>query len=467
MYEDEIRDIVDQLKDLLKDFHSTSITQSELARTLCELRNRIRSDQSQYPDVVIREYIALCLDEMEETQAESAQILRERFVEGLTFRETIQRLKLSVSEAQYFVKQNNAVRQLAELIQKRQEVALVERARTMRHLPSPTYTRLFGVDEHLDKMDAWLRDRERFWVIMVDGLGGMGKTALVRECVKRFGEQSCYFDGVIWATAQRERFFIRRAIDPDLTLEHLLDTIVTQLDWHDMRSRPLDQKKLDVRLLLKENPHLIVFDNLDTAEEFVPIVNELMELANPSKILLTSRIGLSNFAQVTNIHLTGLDPTDTAAFARYYAEQRGYELSGDNTTLTSLWNVTRGNPLAIMLIISQLNIITNLETILDDLVEGANEKFDGYYRFIYLPLWHKLTPEAQELCALMATIVLPEGDTREAIQAMTGFDNFVFNNALEELIRCSLVYVVKSTDPPQYAMHPLTRSFGESMEKYI
>jgi len=54
-----------------------------------------------------------------------------------------------------------------------------------RHLPHPSYMRLFGVERVLTQLRKRLDDRTDHWLLCVDGLGGLGKTAVAREGARR------------------------------------------------------------------------------------------------------------------------------------------------------------------------------------------------------------------------------------------------------------------------------------------
>jgi tetratricopeptide (TPR) repeat protein len=104
-------------------------------------------------------------------------------------------------------------------------------------LPPATYTRLFGVDATLDALVAALTDRQHAWLVVIDGLGGSGKTALAREAVLRAYESSV-LDCVIWQTAQQQAFTggeiqtegaATSPAEPVLTVDQVLEGIAVEL----------------------------------------------------------------------------------------------------------------------------------------------------------------------------------------------------------------------------------------------
>ena len=88
--------------------------------------------------------------------------------------------------------------------------ALVASPRPYNNLPQPTYVRFVGRDAEL----AWLRERlsqtDRAWQIAINGIGGVGKTALALavadEYRRRYHElpPEERFEAIIWVSAKEE-----------------------------------------------------------------------------------------------------------------------------------------------------------------------------------------------------------------------------------------------------------------------
>jgi len=304
-----------------------------------------------------------------------------------------------------------------------------------------------------------LADADGRWLITLDGLGGVGKTALAREATKQTLIAG-RFNDLVWETAQRERFAwsSRQPIArPALTFEMLLDAIAVQLNHADIRRQPLDRKKADIRFLLCEAPYLIVLDNLETADDVQPMVDELWPLTNPSKVLLTSRERLTRYEQNHSIHVTALDANAAIALMRYHGAERGIDqiLQATDETLLPIQDVTAGNPLAIKLVVGLVER-RPLANVLAALQKATGEARE-FYTFIYRYSWDKLSKAGQALLLNMPHLP-PGGGDWDDLLAVSGLPEPDLSPAVDELIGLSLLNV-GGPDEHRYSIHPLTRHF--------
>lgn len=158
------------------------------------------------------------------------------------------------------------------------------------HIPSKTYRKLVGRDVLVDEAMAALLDPSGRWIVAIDGMGGIGKTALAREIADRCWKED-HFGAVVWMSAARSEPTpaAHREISM-LNFEAVLDTIARELEEPGIsKLKTKREKESRVRELLREQQALVVLDNLETAEEPQNrIARQLRPLLGPSKALLTS-----------------------------------------------------------------------------------------------------------------------------------------------------------------------------------
>ncbi len=127
----------------------------------------------------------------------------------------------------------------------------------------------------------------RWPLTCIDGIGGIGKTALALEvageCLRvSKGEIPAdgipNFDGFIWTTAK----------DRELALNDVLDAIARALDYPGIAQQPLGEKQESVRKLLQSKRYLLIVDNFETITDDA-VRDFLLWLPEPSKALITSR----------------------------------------------------------------------------------------------------------------------------------------------------------------------------------
>jgi hypothetical protein len=331
-----------------------------------------------------------------------------------------------------------------------------------RHLPPPSHTRLFGIDQVLAQLLAYLEARDRHWLISLDGMAGLGKTALAREAAGRLAAGD-RFAGIAWVTTSPGTFTTRDPQPmglPALTCSQVLDAIARQLAGIGMGPLDLEAKHEHVRDLLRARSYLVVLDNLETAIDCRTLPNWFWDMANPSKFLLTSRHWLVPGAGASVIFLAQLSDAESLALIRHEAHLRGLAevVSADDEVLRPILDVTGGNPLAIKLVVGQLlnlplsHILTTLRT--------AQADTDPLYRFLYRVSWNLVSEPAQHL--LLAMVRLPaSGGNWDDLSAISGLSGNDLSSAIGEVTSHSLVQV-SGFEEKTYCLHPLTYHFAHS-----
>jgi hypothetical protein len=440
-----------------------------------------------WPDTVLGRATALrhTLEEAREALAAqdgaAAALLERRFWRG----ESVVRLALqqNVAESTLYARQERAIRALARTLwaleQTAQEHADARRLQLARNLPAPTYTRLFGFDEVFARLRAALTGRaglvlssvEGPWLVSIEGLGGLGKTALAHRLVTWAAGATHpsigsghHFAGIAWETAQQQQFTTwsgiveRPGAKPALTFEALLDSVALQLGYAELPCMPLSQKEAHLRAILKEKPHLIVVDNLETAADHDALLPKLWELANPTRFLLTSRHTLGDHPHVLCLTLNELSETDSLAFIRYEGEERGAPAiagAGD-AVLRQIYDVTGGHPLAIKLVVGQARSLP-LERALCRLREASGRHTGELYRFIYWRSWALLSEPARRVLLAMPALAA-SGGYWENLLAVSGLGEDDLGRAVQELVGMSLLNVGRAEEK-QYTIHQLTYTF--------
>ncbi|KAI4989551.1 hypothetical protein ZWY2020_036868 [Hordeum vulgare] len=144
--------------------------------------------------------------------------------------------------------------------------------------PTP-YGELVGIDENLNKLEAWLgKDGEqKLKVVSVVGSGGLGKTTLVKELYRRIrGQFEC-------------RAFVRSSRKPDI--RRLLISMLSQIRPHQPpHTWKVHSLIADIRSYLQHKRYLIVIDDAWATQTW-DIINRALPDANLcSGILITTEI---------------------------------------------------------------------------------------------------------------------------------------------------------------------------------
>ncbi len=394
------------------------------------------------------------IETLEPHDQTGAQVLRLRFPENDTI--TAVANKLNVSEHTVSRMQKAAITQLSQIIYDREMALREQRAQEWEaHLPPAEYTQLFGISDAQAQLTAHLLAPKIPWVIALVGLGGIGKTALA-DAVTRRVIREFVFDKAIWLRAEPRTMNGRF-----LSYEHTYDAIISELAQklfpQTAASLPPDQRLVQVRQALKVRPHLIVIDNLETDASH--LLAHLNDLADPSKFLLTSRARPGKQARTFNFSLNELSLSDALSLIRHHAQEIGITaMTGANDDdITAIYNAVGGNPLALKLVVSQLDVLP-LPQILADLEQGRQGPIEDLYKHIYWQTWQILSREARDLLQAMP-LVSESGAQPDYLQTISGLSAGQLWPAIQELRRRSLLEVRGTLQEKQYGIHRLTETF--------
>ena len=411
------------------------------------------------PQQAANQILLKALDTLAIDHNDEADLLRSRFLDGQVMYAVANRL--NISEATAYRKQNEAIEHLARIILAEEMRLRAERRSVLeKHLEAPTYLELVGVEAHLEKLLAVLTAPEAPWLVSIEGTGGIGKTALADALSRRAIEQGLFTE-FGWASAKqivyRPDVGVQETGRPALTVESLIDTLLPQLGIPVPLDRPLPEKQLALLRYLKAAPALIVVDNLETAADLRALLPFLRQLANPAKILLTSRHSLYDRADMYSLSLNELSQADTLQFIRREAKLRGMiePAEAPAESLHRIYKVVGGNPLALKLVIGQIAHLS-LPQVLENLREAQGKSVDDLYTFIYWQAWHMLNETAQQVLLVMP---LAQGGTINQLLALGGLDLSDLLHAIQQLVSLSLVQVIGGLEERRYTIHRLTETF--------
>jgi hypothetical protein len=321
-----------------------------------------------------------------------------------------------------------------------------------RKLPIPTYSELFGAKPYLEKLLGYLQDPSSHAIISIQGIGGIGKTALADCGVRCFLQRSSTVHDLIWISAKQEYLTeagIRRN-QTQINLESLFDEFGKKLELLGVLRLPLEQKIDRLARVLRSQPYLVIIDNLETVEDFQEIVPWLERLAMPTKFLLTTREYLPALTTVALIRLGELDREASLALSQHVAQAKEV----DCKAAEQVYGLVGGNPLAIILTVSQMQYLP-AKTIFQNIKLGTAEEI---YQYVYWKTWTALNDEARQV--LFAIQRAGDQANWEWLALTMTLPELSLQDALQHLIDLSLVQPQRPLEgPPYYTIHRLTSTF--------
>jgi DNA-binding SARP family transcriptional activator/Flp pilus assembly protein TadD len=333
--------------------------------------------------------------------------------------------------------------------------------RLLARLETLPAAQLFGVDEALARVEPALRAPDANWLLALDGMGGLGKTTLADRIVRRAITAASLFADVAWVTAKQETFTPVRGLQATnhaaLTEDALLDQLLAQLADGPYPTTDRQEKQLALTKILHARRCLVVIDNLETAVDTARLLPLVRRLANPSKFLLTSRYSLAGEGDIFSHSLQELSDANALALLRHEAERRGLASlrAASDAQLAPIYETVGGNPLALKLVIGQLQVLP-LGQILNNLRRADTAEVEQFYTYLYWQTWQMLDDAGRHL--LLALPIVPKA-TFVQLQAASGLAPAELQTALRTLRNFSLVEVVGDLHEPRYTIHRLTETF--------
>lgn len=452
---------VKQVKAALKQWHNGDRPETPLS-ALYLFRKMMRETQKTARHVT-NQLLLQGIEALQQVDEIGARLLQLRFLDERRVNYIAK--QLVCSESVFYVKQRKALDALTTII-----IELDLAARTAhqvmlyQRLEAPTYGELVGVEKHVEELFQQLKRPQAPWLMALEGLGGIGKTSLAHQTARQMIEHGIY-DEIGWVSARRERLTLGGTValvnQPVLSAEQLVALLAHQL----LPELALIHRNHPSALLsalrqrLKQFPHLLIIDNLETVVDLEALLPTLQDLANPSKFLLTSREALYGAPNLYHFRVPELSEVDALALVRreIAISNSTALVDGTDDELRPIVATVGGNPLALRLVVGQTHIYT-LHSILRYLREVRGQTAENLYTFIYRHAWESLDPASQDVLLIMP-LVNPSGVRAELIAEVGALPLDVVLNALNRLIILSLVDVRSSKNEHGYSIHGLTRTF--------
>lgn len=366
--------------------------------------------------------------------------------------------------------QRNCERQLADLrhlLQKHRaelaELAEKDQPATINWpagIPNERYYTLPAREKELAELLSDLHNSNGPPVVVITGLGGLGKTAIGVELARRALRQE-EFAGLIGDSAKQETLHGDQVIqlkDATLDFDSLIDTMARQLGRWEIPTLNPEEKTVKLAKLLHEKRYLVMVDNLETAENANALVAQLRNLLNGSRAIVTSRKQI-HLDFVRSLSLQELKEEDSLLFLRTDATQRGIQqiLDAPEEKLRQIHKVTGGAPLALKLVVGQAGFLD-----LDLIIKQLQQAGSNLYPYVFRESWQQLSVPAQHVLIYIGKTAVTHVSWEELASVGITNDEATLVKAISQLVAFSLLNVVSVKSQMRYGIHQLTRQFVTS-----
>ncbi|MEH2184492.1 tetratricopeptide repeat protein [Nostoc sp.] len=325
----------------------------------------------------------------------------------------------------------------------------------------PRYNDVFvGRKQEIARCLEALSPEERGWGVVIDGIGGMGKTALALE-VAHIARQQALFDAYLFVSA-KTTWLSTEGVRPETLALSSLDSfcrefakrlgqadIVKMTDATERRRALLDA--------LRGRRTLLIWDNLETlnTEEREMIAEFLRKLPTPNKAIITSRHRTGESA--VTIRLDRLLEAEALELMTEKGKSHPRLAQELNATkpeiLTALYEASGGNPLALDWTLGQ--VAHKGYSISDALQRLRNAaKSPDLYGFLFADAAETLSRNDRTVLSALAVFLTPAKTA--ALADATDLVITEIQVSLERLVTLSLV---NDLDGERFGLHPLTRTY--------
>lgn len=328
------------------------------------------------------------------------------------------------------------------------------------NIPDERYYPLPGRERDLDQLLAELREPGGAPVMVIDGLGGVGKTAITVELARRALREGL-FAGVVGDSAKQELFAggeIIQVREATLDFKALVDAIARQLGRWEITTLKEAEKGPALNRVLRQQRYLVLVDNLETADNATALVANLRGLLDGSRAIVSSRKKVRHDF-IRPLSLSELDRDDALFFLHADAQQRGIQqiLNASAEKLTEIYQVTGGAPLAMKLVVAQAGFL-NLDLILRQLRQAGG----NLYPYIFRQSWEQMSPVSQRVLIYIGRTVVTTVSWEELTGVGLAESEPELLAAVDQLTAYSLLDVLWTDGRVRHGIHQLTRQFINS-----
>ncbi|HMR97945.1 MAG TPA: NB-ARC domain-containing protein [Anaerolineales bacterium] len=327
-----------------------------------------------------------------------------------------------------------------------------ERTEMVANLPRRHY--FVGREQEIKTILQSLNPNSRTFIIGIEGIGGVGKSALAIEVSHRCIEEDL-FEAVIWISA-KESVLTLQGIEPIIpeakSFSDILITIGSSLGNPTIGNMPIQDQVKQAYTLLARRTTLLVLDNFESLSktEQRDILDFLRRSPITLKALVTSRERVTE-GQI--IRLQGLSFDESNALLEWDAQQKNIHLTKEQNKY--LAEHTGGLPLALLWVQGQIAVLGySAAQVLDKLSMDANIPV---LQYCFNHSW-SLLRHHNEKKLLFILALQPEAVSREALRKISGIeDEDGFEIAVSDLLQFTLIE--HEPDRDYFSILPLTRRF--------
>lgn len=392
------------------------------------------------------------IDELAKMHVKEAILLKERYVDGMTVAEVASKYDVAVSTLYNW--QHNAISHLAEIVHGQEsQLEMQESTRSLFALPPLVDDYLTGLTFRADPLLPLLQRQEAPWMMLLTGLGGIGKSTLALHLAHRLNADET-FAGALCLNVRESPLVSNSESCLRLLAERLLaDEIASNRSVADLLTI--------MAQYLQRKPRIFVIDHLEHVPDSALLLTWLPQIAQPSVVLATTRKPPQKSYLFHQVRMTDLPKTEAVALIRTEAQRLDFFslANAPETELTKLYKAVGGHPLALRVMVGEIGNF-GLSEALSNLARGRGQAIMQLYDSVFgeWPLsFDSTSTQLLRLIAGCRDMTLPQ------LVEATGTTNRETQNALTRLIEYNVVTSAGDFTQRTYNLNRLARSYLQAV----
>ena len=329
------------------------------------------------------------------------------------------------------------------------------------NLPRPDYSVFVGREQEKAKVIERLSPKKQNGVITIDGVGGVGKSALALEAAYYFVNnyptlpEAERFEAIIWTSAKQKVLTadgIRSRPQILRNLEDIYTAISITLGHENIIRAKAEEQAALVTAALSERRTLLIVDNLETVDD-ENLLEFLQELPLTAKAIVTTRHRID---VAYPVRLFGLPEKDGLALIQGECIEKNVSINPDDAK--ELYKRTGGLPLAIVWSVGLLGCSHSVKSVLAKLGSPASDIVKFCFEASVEAIRGDTAENQNAYKLLLALSLFAKDATREALGYVADFgeDEISRDDALVTLEKLSLI----NKSGNRFSLLPLTKVFA-------
>lgn len=323
-------------------------------------------------------------------------------------------------------------------------------------LLAPHHSQFIGRSQLLEQVKDALSPNRRSYIVALEGVGGVGKSALAIELVRRLYKAGNY--QFIVSLSAKNRVWHTHTETRQAGFSGFTELVIEIAKVLDIETsgKTLENLRQDVLAIMEGTQGLLLIDNVEEIVD-AQVFEFLKVIPTPVKVLLTSRVRRYLSLPAESIFVPEMDREEARSLLEIeLARAEYYDYINEKEEMEAIINASGCLPLAIKWAASLAGTYSSLRQVSSQL-RSENISKQEFLDFCYATMYNELTKTAQNVAILCPYL----GEHWNVYNLSIGLDESEdsIKTAIDELEDKGLLSRTISSHSESLSMLPLTFDF--------